>query len=175
MDYKSLPIEQRGAVLVVSLLMLLVMTLIGVTAMQSNIMEEKMAGNFRDVNLAFQSAETALRDAESDLTSRVTGLTNFSADCINGLCDATGGLLEVWKDDPNDDSDDTRAANGVDLSTYTDTPLLPLVAQQPQYWIEGYKVRPPGSASWKYQYRITAIGYGGNTNTQVILQTVYAP
>ncbi len=157
---------QRGAALIVSLILLLVMTLLGATAMQGTVLEEKMAGNFRDMNLAFQAAEVALRDAESDIPSRVSGLTNFSEDCTNGLCDATAGLSEVWT---------ANSGNGVTLSTYTDTSLLPLVVQQPQYWIEGYKVRPLGSASWKYQYRITAIGYGGNSNTQVILQTTFAP
>ena len=56
--------RERGAVLVVSLIMLLVVTLIAVSSMQGTVMEEKMAGNTRDRNLAFQTAETALREAE---------------------------------------------------------------------------------------------------------------
>ena len=43
--------------------MLLVMTVLGITAMQVTRMEERMAGNSRDVNLAFQGAEAGLRDA----------------------------------------------------------------------------------------------------------------
>ncbi|HHJ38290.1 MAG: hypothetical protein AXA67_13855 [Methylothermaceae bacteria B42] len=49
--------RQQGAVLIVSLLLLLVMTLLGVTAMQSNMLEEKMAGNFWSRNLAFQAKD----------------------------------------------------------------------------------------------------------------------
>ena len=44
------PSRQRGAVLVVALLMLLIMTVLGVTAMQMSRMEERMAGNSRDIN-----------------------------------------------------------------------------------------------------------------------------
>jgi len=156
--------HQTGAALIISMILLLVMTLIGVTAMQSTVLEEKMAGNYRDQNLAFQAAEAALREAESVIANGgVTGLTNFDADCTSGsgLCDATGGLSDVWKDA-------TKFAHRAVAVT-----SLAEVVQQPIYWIEGYKVLPAGSSSWKYQYRITAMGYGGGVNTRVILQTVY--
>ncbi|MBN2700612.1 MAG: hypothetical protein JXR29_04080 [Methylothermaceae bacterium] len=170
--------NQRGAALVISLLMLLVMTVIGVAAMQTNLLEEKMAGNFRDMNLAFQAAEAALRDAESDITppSRVSGLTHFTSTCINGLCDATGGFPEeqVPPLDPVWEAAATEP-NGVTLGTYTSAAALPQVACQPRYWIEGHQTRPAGSSSWKVQYRITAVACGGNANTRVVLQSVYAP
>lgn len=52
---------QRGAVLIVSLIFLLLLTLIGTTAMRSTTLQERMAGNTRDINLSFQAAEAALR------------------------------------------------------------------------------------------------------------------
>ncbi|MBT8092482.1 MAG: pilus assembly protein PilX, partial [Gammaproteobacteria bacterium] len=58
-----LPQREQGAVLIVSLVMLLIVTLIAVSSMQGTIMEEKMAGNSRDRNLAFQTAESSLREA----------------------------------------------------------------------------------------------------------------
>ncbi|BCX81037.1 type IV pilus assembly protein PilX [Methylomarinovum caldicuralii] len=163
---------QTGAALIVGLVMLLVMTVLGVAAMQTNLLEEKMAGNYRDQNLAFQAAEAALRDAEADITPTsgriISGLTGFAADCTNGLCDATAGFSDVWKDA-------TKGPNGVTLGTYTGAGSLALVACQPRYWIEGYQAWPAGAASWKTQYRITAVGCGGNANTQVVLQEVFAP
>ncbi|MGD8589131.1 MAG: PilX N-terminal domain-containing pilus assembly protein, partial [Chromatiales bacterium] len=60
---------QQGSVLIVSLILLLVMTLLGLSAMQSSLMEETMAGNVKDRNLAFQAAEAALRDADAWLYS----------------------------------------------------------------------------------------------------------
>lgn len=56
--------SQRGAVLVVSLLLLLVMTLLGLGASQSTRLQERMAGNQRDLEVAMQSAEAGLRAAE---------------------------------------------------------------------------------------------------------------
>ena len=58
---------QQGAVLIISLIILLLMTLIGTTGMQVTSLEEKMAGNMRDRNLAFQAAESALSAAETYL------------------------------------------------------------------------------------------------------------
>jgi len=56
--------HQSGVVLPVSMIMLLLLTLISVTASQVTGLEEKMAGNSRDSNLAFQAAEAALRGGE---------------------------------------------------------------------------------------------------------------
>lgn len=161
---------QAGATLVVSLLMLLVLTLIGVTAMQSNVLQEKMAGNFRDANLAFQAAEAALRDGEADIGSsgRINGLTNFAADCSYGLCDATSQFSEVL-------TDATKKTQGVTLGTFTSATSLSQLACQPKYWIEGFKIWPPGSPSWKYRYRITASGCGGTPSSRAALQSVFAP
>ena len=42
---------QRGAILIISLIMLLVLTILGVTGMRTTVLEEKMAGNLRDKNI----------------------------------------------------------------------------------------------------------------------------
>jgi len=55
------PQRQTGAALIVSLVLLLIMTVLGVTAMRTTTLQERMAGNLRDNNLAFQDAEAALR------------------------------------------------------------------------------------------------------------------
>ncbi len=46
---------QRGAILVTCLLILLILTVIGITAMQVTRMQERMAGNSRDTSLAFRA------------------------------------------------------------------------------------------------------------------------
>lgn len=50
---------QQGAALVVSLIILVIMTLLGVTAIQVTTSEEKMVANLREFNIAFQAAEAA--------------------------------------------------------------------------------------------------------------------
>jgi len=53
--------QQRGVVLVVSLLILLVLTLLGISSLDSSIMEEKMASNAQTASSTFQAAESAIR------------------------------------------------------------------------------------------------------------------
>jgi len=60
------PARQRGAVLIVSLILLVVMTLLGVTSMNSTSLEEKMAANSQETTRAFQIAETGLSLAFND-------------------------------------------------------------------------------------------------------------
>ena len=57
--------RQSGAVLITGLVLLLVLTLIGVTAMRSTTLEERMARNLREVNVAFQMSETGLSGGEN--------------------------------------------------------------------------------------------------------------
>lgn len=59
------PGRQSGAILVTSLLLLIVLTVLGVAMMRMTNMQERMAGNTRDVNLSLQAAEAALRDGEA--------------------------------------------------------------------------------------------------------------
>jgi type IV pilus assembly protein PilX len=56
--------QQRGMALIVSLVILLSMTLLGLAAIQNTSLEERMAGNIRAENIAFQAAEAALRAGE---------------------------------------------------------------------------------------------------------------
>ncbi len=56
--------NQTGSALAVALVFTLLMTIIGVAAMQTATLQERMAGNLRDRNLAFQAAEAALREGE---------------------------------------------------------------------------------------------------------------
>ena len=49
--------HQSGVVLPISMIMLLLLTLIGITGSHVTGLEEKMAGNSRNYNLAFQAAE----------------------------------------------------------------------------------------------------------------------
>lgn len=59
--------RQRGAILVTSMLLLLVLTVLGVAMMRMTNLQERMAGNTRDMTLALQGAEAALRDGEERL------------------------------------------------------------------------------------------------------------
>lgn len=52
---------QRGAVLIVALVMLLLLTIIGISSMRGTALQENMAHNLRENNIAYQAAEAALQ------------------------------------------------------------------------------------------------------------------
>src|ERR1700730_946932 len=73
---------QTGVVMFVALILLLILSLLGVTAARMQTVEERMARNEDNRQLGAQAAEAALRSAENGL---ITGLyTNFAANA-NGL------------------------------------------------------------------------------------------
>jgi type IV pilus assembly protein PilX len=59
--------RQHGAALMLALVLLLMMTILGVSAMHTTNLQERMAGNMRDRGVAFEAAEAGLRVAESEL------------------------------------------------------------------------------------------------------------
>lgn len=63
--------KQEGAVLLICLVMLLVLTMIGVSSMSNSTLQERMAGGTRDYNQAFQAAEAALRVGEAYVRQQV--------------------------------------------------------------------------------------------------------
>ena len=58
--------KQQGAVLVMALVMLTVLTLIGVSSMSSSTLELKVAGNTQQHDTAFQAAQTLIDITASD-------------------------------------------------------------------------------------------------------------
>lgn len=175
MNKITLPNKQSGAILVVSLIILLIMTLMGLTGMQTTSLQEKMSSNMRDQNIAFQAAESVLRDGEADILSsgRVSGLTGMTNDCTNGLC--YGGQNGISVDDILDETN-LYKTNAVLYGTHTANTVIAGVSAQPKYLITGAKIKVPGAASiWKYVYQVTAIAQGKQNTTVSILNEVYVP
>lgn len=168
-------IRQQGAALVVSLIFLFVMTIIGIMGMQVTSLEEKMAGNMRDRNLAFQAAESAARSAETYLTAAI--LPAFK--CTLGLYRADDINCDGTKDTT------TRVWDAVNWSTnavvsYVDGDKLANVGAVPAYIIEELPPVPDAGGSLEAAvakdtnfYRVTARGMGGSTTTVVIVQSTY--
>lgn len=62
---------QSGVSLVVVLILLVVMTVLGLAVMRTTLLEERMSANMYDRSLAFQQAESALREAEAAVRAAV--------------------------------------------------------------------------------------------------------
>jgi len=178
--------EQNGSSLIVALVLLVILTMLGLTSMQIAGIEERMAGNTRDRSLAFQAAEAALRDAERDvkcekidgkaatvsrLIGCISGMTGADDKCTDGLCCNISGLVCVEPATPvhRNTTLSLSKTPSIRYGTYTDAPLLSGIdaARQPRYLVE------PFVKNSSNYYRITARGYGLNANTMVTLQEVY--
>lgn len=72
--------QQRGAVLVVSMLLLLVMTVLALGASQTTRLQERMSANMRDRDLAFESSEAGLRNGERIIDSQTVAPSPCTAD-----------------------------------------------------------------------------------------------
>jgi type IV pilus assembly protein PilX len=62
----SLPAGQHGAILITALIMLVILTLLGLSSMSTTTMEERMAANSQEITRAFQAASTGIALAFSD-------------------------------------------------------------------------------------------------------------
>ncbi|MGL6159454.1 pilus assembly PilX family protein [Microbulbifer sp.] len=78
--------RQRGAVLVVSLIILLVLTMIGISGARSVLLGERMTAAARDARIALEVAESMVRQAEN----HVEGLDNTSTFGDTGWCRTEG-------------------------------------------------------------------------------------
>jgi type IV pilus assembly protein PilX len=161
--------QQSGAVLVISLMMLLLLTLISTTGMQSTSLEEKMAGNMRDHNLAFQSAEAALRAGEA----RIVTLWNGGAGSIQSFCTGTAELFSSVAGCVKAAPDPKVATTWTNASSITYDTGSTLVTTQPRYFITYVNAYSAGSPVVPISFTITARGTGGQNNTQVILRSYY--
>ncbi len=157
--------QQSGVVLMVSLIFILMLSLIGVSGSQVTSIEEKMAGNSRDQNIAFQAAEVALRAGELVIFNQ-TNKTVFTSSPNNN----NGLFLASANPDYKVESTWTNSSVAV-------TTNIPLVASQPRYFIEYISDKPsdpsdPSSTPASY-FRVTARGVGRQDTTRVFLQSYY--
>ena len=168
--------HESGVVLIVALVMLLLLTLITLTAVYVTSLEERMAGNLQNQNIAFQAAESALREAEASIDSGATAyhplllstgpFQNISSPvCVSGLCGETIPLQSEQFADPDGTVDGTvqTAATGIAG-----------LSAEPQYVIELMRVEPSTDSSRVYAtFRITARAWGTDPDSFVQLQSTY--
>jgi len=78
--------QQAGTVLVVSLIILLVITLLGVANMQTSTFQMKMASSNKERQTVFAIAEAGLREAEKLLEVSPPQRTQIFDSCSGGTC-----------------------------------------------------------------------------------------
>ncbi len=187
--------RQGGASLLMVMMILIIVSILGVSGVQIAMMSEKGARNDRDTQVAWQSAESALQDAEFDMrgpgTSTRQGTfsnsikNEFIQDCgsassgnSKGLCLPAIAGKPVWL------TVDFAATNSptTEFGDFTarafdagNTGVRP--SKKPRYMIE--ILDDPEAfgdlsiGKKKYVYRVTAMGFGPRTDIQAVMQMVF--
>lgn len=188
------PRGERGVVLLIGLVVLVVLSLLAVGSMRATTLEERMSHNSEDRQIAFQVAEAALREAELVLTQPM--LPAFVA--INDPA-ADGFYLP---DPPNPDTPslayqpmwqrtaaDTAHPSWRVASVTTDAPPAPIDRARGEYLIEQLEVineTAPGESLQadaaedrreRIIYRISARAWGATAAEEpapvVLLQSTF--
>ncbi|MGI9302111.1 MAG: pilus assembly PilX family protein [Gammaproteobacteria bacterium] len=176
---------QTGAALITGLVLLLVLTLIGVTAMRSTTLEERMARNLREANIAFQMAETGLIGGESWVNDRPSRPIGISANRPDYANNQIYGLNHPHARSVHTQNKTWWNANATSLDLSVDLDLdgdgsPDEVASTPLFTVEevGFVpdsldlglAPPPG----RMFYRISATGVAAREETQAIVQSTFA-
>ncbi len=167
--------RQKGAAIFMALVMLLVMTIIGITASQTTTLEEKMAGNLRDQTLALQAGEAALRWTETWVGDQAVEPNAVSL-CASA-CDDT-----VWDLNTLNLTSAAVWSTANVRSNYAGLATGPgMVAAVPKSVVEEHSFIKDSLNEGKQNdtagqmfYRLTADGTGGTTSAQALLQSTYS-
>ena len=166
--------------LITALLLLVVLTLLGASSIQNTVLQERMAGNINQRNLAFQAAEASLRDAEAWLADPVA---RYFLPAAKKSSPGTGDVWEMNAPQANNDFywwavvDSAWWANNA--KTRKVTSFEGDVATEPRYVIEHRYFRPDelvqgfGPRQGRDYHRVTALGVGKTESARVNLQSQF--
>jgi type IV pilus assembly protein PilX len=156
---------------------LMVAMLMAVASLRTVSLEERVAGQVRDRQVAFQMAEAALRDAEQTIAGDADGPFaplrpgQFTAACTTGLCRSVPGA-SLWAGFTEAQWAGTQAwAYGA----ATGSAALSGAASAPRFVIEFQGTSQPiePGRPCVALFLVTARARGATAATEVILQSVY--
>lgn len=167
-------IKNKGFVLPVGLVILLIVTMIVILTASSNLTQDKIVSATQDREMAMANTEKALRVAEIYIYKNLNGNSAYAADCTGGLC-LPNTTSNVWTtiDWENNTTNVMQLAGGDTIAG---------AYKQPKYIIEALdsvsNTLGESSKVNSYQntglaFRITAVGWGKSNASKVMLQSIY--
>lgn len=173
---------QRGAILFISLVFLLILTMIGITAARLQTGQEALARNDHNHQLAIQAAEAALRSAEAaiwnglytpvDFSSNSNGLYELGSEVTTGAGTSVADTVD-W----NNPGTVSKPYAGPALSGVVSppSPAQIIIESLPPAARAG---EPLCSASYGTSqscsvYRVTAHALGGDATSAATLQSIF--
>ncbi len=199
-DKEFRPSRSSGVALVTTMVILLILTIMGVSAVQSTSMQVRIARNVRDSGLAFQAAESALKDAEEYMEG-LNSLLDFDA-ASNPEANGRYTAAACWPtaclvaDNPGQSGYYVTIPVGADFkwklldwdggTVRTGDTNIDGVSGQPKYIVEFVKtvvseedtlnldnIGQDTGAGRTQMFRATAYGTGGTARSHVTLQSTY--
>lgn len=173
--------HQKGVALLLVLFLCVILGVIGITVTSSSTSQTQMAVSVLDQDIAFQSAETALRSGELWIASRPSNLPPLLpvVNCVQPCVEALGGLpANPWP----------GAANVAGVAGLAGVRGARTAPQFVIEYISNLEVWQGGSVpldeigestgreeiDYVNFYRVTARGTGRTNQAQAIVQSVYA-
>lgn len=141
------PARQRGVVLVIALVVLVLVTVLGVSMLRTTTMQERMAGNSRDRDKALQAAEAAVQACLSEVSGGTYTLVPLTPVAAGGT--AHWDVAANWSD----------SGKSKEVAVSSDGGL----SSSPRCMVEALDLA-------KGSYRVTGRAVGGSDQTVVMLQ-----
>jgi type IV pilus assembly protein PilX len=175
--------KQRGAVLIVALIFLVVMTMLILASIRGTVMQERMASNLYDRSLAFQAAEAALREGERFVLETAPKPTAAGCDTSGNCSEPDPAQIPAWQDEDNWETAHSVGDGHDHVIEIGDLPVPPqflvelLADDMPEVNLCASTAIDPDAPCYGgpegLRYRITARS-GEAGRAVVILQSVYA-
>ena len=172
--------DQSGAALLVALIMLIVITLIGVSAARIQTTEVRMTSNMHFRNQAIQSAEAGLRTGENGIehdiyvsfAGNTSGQYTFKPSVTTTNCTLTPSA--PWYLCPAVWNTASAVLNGPTLASDSLQPSAFIIEQLPPVAIAGGGLcNRSNCPSPTAVYRITAKAVGADGTANITLQSVF--
>lgn len=174
--------SQKGAALIVSLLLLLGLTVVGIASMKETITQQKVVNSVVEDDMAFQAAEIALRDGENFVLGyiRANGeqlappSATFNGQTVEIADERGTGSASDMADNWWKMSKSTNWDKGAEALTYVtkDSQSPPTFLVEILGRGEDGSLEATSDDNKVWNYRITARGYGVNSSYYVVLQSI---
>jgi type IV pilus assembly protein PilX len=155
------------------MVLMVIMVVLGIAGMDDTAMQERMSGNLRNRDIAFQAAESALRSGEAWLQAnvatasanpRITGLDSRDWDPAEPIDIVPPGV--------------NPAPSGVLVGLYDGDPVIDLAAP-PVFYVgppELLRINPGETPpEFREIHPVIARAVGATANTLVVLRSTFEP
>ena len=184
---------QRGSVLLISMVFLIVLTLVTFSVSDSVMIQGKMTANSRDDLLAFEVAEATAKEAEQNVRDFIYTVDGGDEGHYDGVCDEDDpgcyilSLGDLYDDDTweksteakhklacgNEDPDCLAGGRYIVVRMGTvDTTISG--SSGPLAPTSGYESQSEGASGDTIKYKIIARGSGVNPENRKVIVTYYA-